>query len=113
MINVDEGKVYVKDQPVSLTALEYRLLLIFAQNQSIHLKRERILEHIWDISGNFVEDNTLTIYVKRLCEKLGDTVNITTVSGINSRCSRKNTTGSPPQHKKGSPAYGMACYRSP
>lgn len=85
VINVDEGKVYIKDQPVSLTALEYRLLLIFAQNQSILLKREQILEHIWDISGNFVEDNTLTVYVKRLREKLGDAVNITTVRGIGYR----------------------------
>ena len=85
VIDVEAGRVCIKDQVISLTALEYRLLLIFAQNQSILLKREQILERIWDISGNFVEDNTLTVYVKRLREKLGDAVNITTVRGIGYR----------------------------
>ncbi len=85
VIDVESGKVRIKDREISLTALEYRLLLIFAQNQSILLKREQILERIWDISGNFVEDNTLTVYVKRLREKLGDAVSITTVRGIGYR----------------------------
>ena len=84
-IDVEAGRVWIRDQVISLTALEYRLLLIFAQNQSVLLKREQILERIWDISGNFVEDNTLTVYVKRLREKLGDAVNITTVRGIGYR----------------------------
>lgn len=85
VIDVEAGRVHIKDQEITLTALEYRLLLIFAQNQSILLKREQILERIWDISGNFVEDNTLTVYVKRLREKLGDAVTITTVRGIGYR----------------------------
>lgn len=85
VIDVEAGRVFIKDQVISLTALEYRLLLIFAQNQSVLLKREQILERIWDISGNFVEDNTLTVYVKRLREKLGDAVSITTVRGIGYR----------------------------
>ena len=85
VIDVEAGKVRIKDREISLTALEYRLLLIFAQNQSVLLKREQILERIWDISGNFVEDNTLTVYVKRLREKLGDAVSITTVRGIGYR----------------------------
>lgn len=85
VIDVEAGKVYIGDREIELTALEYRLLLMFAQNQSILLKREQILERIWDISGNFVEDNTLTVYVRRLREKLGDAVNITTVRGIGYR----------------------------
>lgn len=85
VIDVSAGKVFINNQLIPLTALEYRLLLIFAQNQSVLLKREQILERIWDISGNFVEDNTLTVYVKRLREKLGDGVNITTVRGIGYR----------------------------
>ena len=85
VIDVEAGKVRIKDREISLTALEYRLLLVFAQNQSVLLKREQILERIWDISGNFVEDNTLTVYVKRLREKLGDAVSITTVRGIGYR----------------------------
>lgn len=84
-IDVEAGKVYIGEREISLTALEYRLLLIFAQNQAILLKREQILERIWDISGNFVEDNTLTVYVKRLREKLGTAVSITTVRGIGYR----------------------------
>ncbi len=85
VIDVEARKVRIRDREISLTALEYRLLLIFAQNQSVLLKREQILERIWDISGNFVEDNTLTVYVKRLREKLGDAVSITTVRGIGYR----------------------------
>lgn len=85
VIDVSVGKVFINKQLIPLTALEYRLLLIFAQNKSVLLKREQILERIWDISGNFVEDNTLTVYVKRLREKLGDGVSITTVRGIGYR----------------------------
>ena len=85
VIDANAGKVFVKDQQISLTALEYRLLLIFAENQSILLTREQLLERIWDISGDFVEDNTLTVYVKRLRKKLGDAVQISTVRGIGYR----------------------------
>ena len=85
VIDVSAGKVFINKQLIPLTALEYRLLLIFAQNKSVLLKREQILERIWDISGNFVEDNTLTVYVNRLREKLGDGVSITTVRGIGYR----------------------------
>lgn len=85
VINPEAGKVYRGEVPVLLTALEYRLLLIFAENRSVLLTREQLLERIWDISGDFVEDNTLTVYVKRLREKLGDAVHITTVRGIGYR----------------------------
>lgn len=84
-INTDEGKVYVRDSVVMLTALEYRLLLIFVNNKGRLLSRQQILDHIWDIDGNFVEDNTLTVYVKRLREKLGDAINIETVRGLGYR----------------------------
>ncbi len=85
VIDTDAGKVFVQDRLISLTALEYRLLLIFAENQSSLLTRELLLERIWDISGDFVEDNTLTVYVKRLRKKLGDAVPIITVRGIGYR----------------------------
>ena len=84
-INSSEGKVYVGDEVVELTALEYRILLIFAANKGKLLSRNQILEKIWDSEGNFVEDNTLTVYVKRLREKLGDNINIETVRGIGYR----------------------------
>lgn len=84
-INTSEGKVYAGEQAVELTALEYRILLIFAANSGKLLSRNQILEKIWDSEGNFVEDNTLTVYVKRLREKLGDSINIETVRGIGYR----------------------------
>ena len=84
-INHNEGKVYAGDEVVELTALEYRLLLIFAANKGALLSRTQILDKIWDSEGNFVEDNTLTVYVKRLREKLGDNINIETVRGIGYR----------------------------
>lgn len=85
VINTDEAKVYVNGEAVELTALEYRLLLIFANNRGILLTREKILEKIWDIDGNYVEDNTLTVYVKRLREKMSDAISIETVRGMGYR----------------------------
>lgn len=85
VIHTDEAKVYVNDKMIELTALEYRLLLIFAGNKGILLSRQQILDKIWDVDGNFVEDNTLTVYVKRLREKLGKAINIETVRGMGYR----------------------------
>ena len=84
-IDKSAGKVYVDDKSVELTALEYRILLIFAANKGMLLTRNQILEKIWDSAGNYVEDNTLTVYVKRLREKLGDSISIETVRGIGYR----------------------------
>lgn len=55
-----------------LSALEYRLLLVFLNNRGAVLTRTQLLESIWDIAGEFVNDNTLTVYVKRLREKIED-----------------------------------------
>ncbi|MBM7646765.1 DNA-binding response OmpR family regulator [Scopulibacillus daqui] len=71
-INTLEGKVYKNDEEVLLTALEYRLLLIFANHIGQILTRAQLLEMIWDVAGDFVNDNTLTVYIKRLREKLED-----------------------------------------
>ena len=84
-IHTDEAQVYVNDKSIELTALEYRLLLIFASNKGILLTRQQILDKIWDADGNFVEDNTLTVYVKRLREKLGEAIHIETVRGMGYR----------------------------
>lgn len=84
-IDVSAGRVYADGELTELTALEYRLLLIFAGNKGKLLTRNQILEKIWDSEGNFVEDNTLTVYIKRLREKLGDSMNIETVRGIGYR----------------------------
>ena len=71
-INTLEGKVYKNGYEVPLTALEYRLLLIFANHIGQVLSRSQLLERIWDVAGDFVNDNTLTVYIKRLREKLED-----------------------------------------
>ena len=55
-----------------LSALEYRLLLVFFYNKGVILTRNRLLEEIWDAAGDFVNDNTLTVYIKRLREKIED-----------------------------------------
>ena len=57
---------------IELTAMEYKLLLIFINNRGVVLSRNRILEDIWDVSGDFVNDNTLTVYIKRLRDKIED-----------------------------------------
>jgi len=84
-IDTGAGKAYLSDTLLDLTALEYRLLLTFATNKGRLLSRAQILEKIWDSSGSFVEDNTLTVYIKRLREKLGDAVHIETVRGLGYR----------------------------
>lgn len=71
-INTLEGKIYKNENEIILTALEYRLLLIFANHIGQILSRNQLLEQIWDVAGDFVNDNTLTVYIKRLREKLED-----------------------------------------
>lgn len=56
--------------PGQRQALEYRILLILFQNKGMVLTREKLLEAIWDVAGEFVNDNTLTVYIKRLREKI-------------------------------------------
>ena len=69
-IHIREGKVYRKGSEVFLTALEYRLLMVFVNHQGQVLSRSQLLEGIWDVAGDFVNDNTLSVYIKRLREKL-------------------------------------------
>lgn len=66
------ARVTKNGQELFLSALEYRLLLIFLHNQGVVLTRARLLEAIWDAAGEFVNDNTLTVYIKRLREKIED-----------------------------------------
>ena len=64
------GLVYKFNVELTLSALEYRLLFLFLSNQSIVLTRSRLLDELWDMAGEFVNDNTLTVYIKRLREKI-------------------------------------------
>ena len=85
-INTNEAKVFKHGEEIILTAMEYRLLLIFLNNRGNVLSRTQLLENIWDIDGDFVEDNTLTVYIKRLRDKIEDDpakpVYIKTVRGL-------------------------------
>lgn len=71
-INTNEAKVYKSGNEIVLTAMEYRLLLILLNNKGRVLSRNQLLENIWDIDGIFVNDNTLTVYIKRLRDKIED-----------------------------------------
>ena len=62
----DQGK----EETIELTALEYRLLLTFAGNRGTVLSRNKLLQDLWDVDGDFVGDNTLTVYIKRLRDKI-------------------------------------------
>jgi DNA-binding response OmpR family regulator len=84
-IDSSAGKAYIGEKLLDLTALEYRLLLLFATHRGQILSRTQILEGIWDAAGSFIEDNTLTVYIKRLREKLGDSATIETVRGMGYR----------------------------
>lgn len=71
-VDTERAQVTKSGKDIYLSALEYRLMLIFAGNPGVLLTRNRLLEEIWDASGEFVNDNTLTVYIKRLREKLED-----------------------------------------
>ncbi len=71
-IDTDKALVSKKGQDLYLSALEYRLLLVFFNHRGQVLSRTKLLEEIWDSAGDFVGDNTLTVYIKRLREKVED-----------------------------------------
>ena len=73
-VRVDTDRAFVtkNGQELPLSALEYRLLLVFLTHRGQTLTRAKLLEEIWDVAGDFVNDNTLTVYIKRLCDKLED-----------------------------------------
>lgn len=85
-VNTNEAKVYKNGEEIILTAMEYRLLLILLNNRGKVLSRTQLLENIWDVDGDFVEDNTLTVYIKRLRDKIEEEPNrpliIKTVRGL-------------------------------
>lgn len=81
-VNLLKCTVYKDDKIINLTAAEYKLLLILMKNDGITLSREVILQKLWDINGDFVDGNTLSVYIKRLRGKLGNPKYIETVRGI-------------------------------
>ena len=67
-----KGIVTKRGEDIFLSALEYRLLLVFFQHRGMVMSRSMLLEEIWDIAGEYVNDNTLTVYIKRLRDKIED-----------------------------------------
>jgi DNA-binding response OmpR family regulator len=94
-LSVDTGTGIVKKNgaEVFLSALEYRLLLVFINNPDSIITRQRLLDELWDAAGEFVNDNTLTVYIKRLREKVEDDPTepriILTVRGTGYRLGRR------------------------
>ncbi len=87
-LNLKTGRVFRNGEEVFLSAVEYRLLLTFVRSRGQLLTRQQILNDMWDSAGEFVNDNTLTVYVRRLRKKLedeGDAPVIETVRGIGYR----------------------------
>jgi len=82
--DMDKMIIYKQDKQVELTSLELKILHMLFQNINKVVKRDDIIEKIWDWTGNDVNDNTVTVYLKRIREKL-DTDIITTVKGIGYR----------------------------
>jgi len=72
LVDTVKGTASKNGKDLFLSALEYRLLLVFINNRGAVMTRTKLLESIWDIAGDFVNDNTLTVYIKRLREKIED-----------------------------------------
>lgn len=85
------GMAYSHGEPLALTKLEYKILSSMLSNQGRLFTRDEILEDIWDASGNFVNDNTLSVTMKRIREKIGDTEGeiIKTVRGMGYRIEKE------------------------
>ncbi len=86
-INVGKCKVTKAGEEIVFTSLEYKILLLLFSNVGNLVTRDQLLDKIWDMAGNFVNDNTLTVYIKRIREKLNDKEGktIQTIRGIGYR----------------------------
>lgn len=87
-INNDLMKIYKGNSELFLSLIEFQLIILFIKNKDIILTRNQLMEIIWDSNENFVNDNTLTVTIKRLRKKLKDidsTINILTVRGVGYR----------------------------
>ena len=83
--DMDAYKVYVNNVEVELTGLELKILFLLLENCGMLVTRDVIIDKIWDASGKFVNDNTLSVYIKRIREKIGNDNFIKTIKGIGYR----------------------------
>lgn len=88
-VDTDKGAVSKNGAEIALSALEYKILLTFIANRGRMLSRAYLLDEVWDMAGDFVNDNTLTVYIKRLREKIendpGNPEIIKTIRGMGYR----------------------------
>ena len=87
-IDLDSNRVYEDNNEIIFTALEYKILLMLFTNIDRIVTRDDILSKIWDVSGNFVNDNTLTVYIKRIRNKLNSDI-IKTIKSVGYRVDSK------------------------
>ena len=83
--DLDAYRVYVDKNEIDLTGLELKILFYLLENSGILVTREMIINRIWDESGKFVNDNTLSVYIKRIREKIGCEDVIKTIKGVGYR----------------------------
>lgn len=80
-IDTKKSLVYRSSEEVNLTALEYKLFVLLAKNKNQVIETDYLLDYIYDLTGNYVEDNTLRVYIKRIREKIGTDI-IKTIKGV-------------------------------
>lgn len=85
IINLDSSQVFVNNKEVYFTSLEYKILVLLFQNFNRVITRDILIDKIWDITGKIVNDNTLSVYIKRIREKLNNDSIIKTIKGIGYR----------------------------
>lgn len=83
--DMDNYKVFVDDKEIILTGLELKILFYLLENNNLLITRDMIIDRIWDASGKFVNDNTLSVYIKRIRRKIGCSDVIRTVKGVGYR----------------------------
>lgn len=88
MFDLDEMTVTKNGEKIEFTALELKILSLLLYNKNKIVKRDTILDKIWEWTGNFVDDHTVTVYIKRIKDKLEEDI-ITTVKGLGYRIDEK------------------------
>jgi len=89
VVDLESMQVLKKEQEIPLTTLEYKIFLYLVENRGVVVTREALIDKIWDLSGNDVNDNTLTVYIKRIREKLGSDDYLKTIKGIGYRVDKE------------------------
>ncbi|TYC03100.1 MAG: response regulator transcription factor [Kosmotoga sp.] len=88
-LNLNETRVFKNNREVSLTPTEFRILHLLLRNPGVVFTREKLLEKIWDIDGNYIDDNTLSVHIRKIREKIEDNPSkpdcIETVRGLGYR----------------------------